>query len=281
MAVGDPGSLTALILAGRRSGADPVACAAGVSHKALVPVGGRPMLMHVVDSLRSLPRIGRVILSSDDAEALQSVPELRELLASGALEYRASAGSPADSVRESLAGIDLPGPLLVTTADHPLLTPQMIEYFCDAAEGTSADVVAAVVSASVLLDRFPDARRTFIPLRGESVTGSNLFWFRSKEGARAAAFWRQTEQVRKRPWRLAALFGIRTLASFALRRLDLEQAAERISSKLGLRAAVVRMPFAECGIDVDRPEHLALVERILAEVTARVPTAARTPGIPR
>lgn len=280
MAVDHTRSLTALVLAGRRSGADAVARAAGVSHKALAPVGGRPMLLHVVGSLRSLPRLGRVVVSSDAPEALRSVPELRELLDSGAVEYRASAGSPADSVLESLTALELRGPLLVTTADHPLLTAQMIEYFCDAAERTGADVVAAVVSASVVLERFPDARRTFIPLRGESVTGANLFWFRSAEAAGAAAFWRQTETVRKRPWRLAALFGIRALASFAMRRLDLDQATARVSSKLGLRAAVVRMPFAECGLDVDRPEHLELVERILAGARARAPTAGRTPGCP-
>lgn len=236
------------------------------------------MLMHVLDSLHSLPRVGRLVVCSDAPRVLESVPELRELLASGALEHRDSAGSPAESVRASLEELGLGGPLLVTTADHPLLKPAMIEYFCEAAEATGADVVAAVVSASVLLDRFPDARRTFIPLRGESVTGANLFWFRSAEAASAAAFWRQTERVRKRPWRLAALFGIGTLARFAMRRLDLEQAAARISPKLGVRAAVVRMPFAECGLDVDRPEHLERVEQILA--TAHAPTEVRTPGCP-
>jgi hypothetical protein len=124
-------------------------------------------------------------------------------------------------------------------------------------------VSAGVVEESVLRARFPDVPRTFVPLRGERVTGANLFWFRSPAGAAAADFWRRTEAVRKQPWRLASLFGAGALARFALRRLDLDDVAATIGERVGLDVAAVRLPFAECGIDVDREADLALAERIL------------------
>jgi hypothetical protein len=219
----------------------------------------------VVRCLVATGRVGRIVVSSAAPDLLEAHGELRRLRAEGVLEQRTSAPTPAASVGEALAGHAFAGPLLVTTSDHPLLLPAMIEYFCAAAERSGAEVVAAVVSESLLRERFPQTRRTFIPLRGEAVTGANLFWFRSPAGAEAARFWRRSEAVRKQPWRLAGLFGWRALALFALRRLDLEAAAQRASVRLGVRVAVVRLPFAECGIDVDRQADVALAERILAE----------------
>ena len=55
------GKATALVLAGKRDGAtDPLAQAAGVTHKCLVPVAGQPMLVHVIDALAASERIGQI-----------------------------------------------------------------------------------------------------------------------------------------------------------------------------------------------------------------------------
>ena len=57
--------MNALILAGSRGPDDPMARAAGVSHKALLPVAGVPMLLRVVEALRALPDFeGRSSLST-------------------------------------------------------------------------------------------------------------------------------------------------------------------------------------------------------------------------
>jgi GTP:adenosylcobinamide-phosphate guanylyltransferase len=42
---------TAVVLAGDRGSEDPVARAAGVRSKSLTPVGGRPMVLRVIDAL--------------------------------------------------------------------------------------------------------------------------------------------------------------------------------------------------------------------------------------
>lgn len=269
MSQASDGRITALVLAGERSGGDALARGAGVSHKALIEVGGVPMLVRVVSCLAATGRVGRVVVSSASPGLLGAHAELRRLRDAGVLTHTPSAGSPAETVAQALAAPRPPGPLLVTTSDHPLLVPSMIEHFCAEAERSGAEVVAAVVSEPLVRARFPGARRTFIPLRGDGVTGANLFWFRGPAGAAAASFWRRTEAVRKRPWRLAGLFGWRALALFALRRLDLDAAARLVSERLGVRAAVVRMPFAECGIDVDRREDVEVAERELRERASR------------
>lgn len=265
------GLLTALVLAGRRGAADPVAAAGGVSHKALVSLAGTPMLVRVVRSLRAARHVGRIVVSIDDSAALAGVEALSGADSRTEVEIHRSLSSPSASVLDYLERRGGAAPLLLTTADHALLTPEMIDHFCAAALDVRADVVVGVVEASLVRERFPGVRRTFIPLRGGAVKGANLFVFRTPAAARAVAFWRRTERVRKRPWRLISIFGVRALVQFALRRLDLEEALERASAAMGVRVESVRLPHAECAIDVDRPADLALAAQVLA---ARPPRTA-------
>jgi GTP:adenosylcobinamide-phosphate guanylyltransferase len=244
-----------------------VALAAGVSHKALAPVGGVAMIARVLGVLAAHPELGRILVSIEEPAVLERVAELRPLLESGRVTALRSAPSPSASVLACLEGLGEKAPLLVTTGDHALLTSAMVSGFLGAARSTQtekADFVAGVVTERCFVARFPDARRTFIPLRGERVTGANLFLLRTPAAERVVAFWRRAERFRKQPWRLFAAFGPLSLALFFLRRLDLEAALERASAAFGARAAAVRLPCAESAIDVDSPRDLELAERILA-----------------
>jgi GTP:adenosylcobinamide-phosphate guanylyltransferase len=182
----------------------------------------------------------------------------------GRLTCRASGASPAASVAEALAALPADSTVLVTTADHPLLTTATVEFFLTRAAVDGAAVVAAMVSEKRFRARFPAVRRTFIALRDDGYCGANLFLFRTPEGLTAAEFWRRAEVHRKQPWRLAAVFGVATLAGFALRRFDLADAIRRVSRVIGVSAAVVELEDAESAIDVDSPEDATLVQSILA-----------------
>ncbi|MGH6720389.1 MAG: NTP transferase domain-containing protein, partial [Alphaproteobacteria bacterium] len=65
---------TALVLAAARRPDDPIARAAGVDHKALVPVAGVPMLQRVVEALRASGCVGRIVVSIDRAAVLAACP---------------------------------------------------------------------------------------------------------------------------------------------------------------------------------------------------------------
>jgi GTP:adenosylcobinamide-phosphate guanylyltransferase len=252
---------SALVLAGRRAGDDPLARSRGVTHKALVPVAGEPMLDRV---LRTLDRAGarRVAVSIDAPALVEALPAAAALRAAGRLDVLRSAASPSRSVADALARASLP--LLVTTADHPLLAPEAVEHFAREALAAPADVAVGLVREAVYRSRFAEGRRTWIRLRDGRVTGANLFAFLGPDAARAVAFWERAERHRKRPWRLVAAFGPLTLALFALGRLDLAGALARASRVLGARVAAVALPFPACAVDVDRAEDLALAEAVLA-----------------
>lgn len=260
----DDALFTALVLAGRRGPRDPLALASGVSHKALIPIAGSPMLLRVLQTLEAARSVAGCRVCIDDPAALAAVPALAPLLAERRITFEPSAETPSASVLGCLDRLAPGPPLLVTTADHPLLTAPMVDYFCREALAHSADLVVGVVTRDTVRRGFPETRRTFIPLRGEGVTGANLFVLRTPHARRAVEFWRRAERLRKSPWRLVSLFGLGSLARFALRRLDLDAALERASQVMGARVEAVRLPFAECAIDVDRPDDLALASRVLA-----------------
>jgi GTP:adenosylcobinamide-phosphate guanylyltransferase len=218
----------ALVLAGRRGAEDPLARSRGATHRATLDVGGIPMLLRVVRALRAAPGIDGITVSIDDTRALDEVPELKAALAAGDLRVHRSLDSPSRSVSDALAGCAPDEALLVTTADHALLDPEIVEHFIAAAARSEADLLVGVVSRSSLDARYPETTRTYLRMRGEAWTGANLFCFR-------------------------------------MRRLDLDAALERASRSIGARIRAVPLPFPEAAIDVDRATDLALVERILAE----------------
>ncbi|MGI9503853.1 MAG: NTP transferase domain-containing protein, partial [Geminicoccaceae bacterium] len=147
----------ALILAGSRGPTDPVAQSKGLPHKALVPVDEVPMLERVVGTLFASDGIDHIILSTDNALAEHGFgPVLAKEIEAGRITLATPRKSPSESVAHILEA--MPGcadfPLLITTADHPLLTVPMVKHFCDRARG-NADLVIGLAEAEVISGRYP------------------------------------------------------------------------------------------------------------------------------
>lgn len=255
---------TALVLAGRRGGEDPVAQHAHVAAKCLVPAGGVPMVARVLDALDASPSVGRIIVVLEDPAILDPLLGSQRWRREQSCTAMTGAASPSLSVLKALDERPESLPMLVTTADHPLLSPEIVEHFCASARATGADVAAGVTTAEVIRAAYPETRRTYLRFRKSRCSGANLFALLTPGSRRAVAFWRRVEQDRKRPWRMVRAFGLGPLLAYALGRLSLDAAMARASEIIGADVAAVRLPFAEAAIDVDKPADLALVEAILA-----------------
>jgi CTP:molybdopterin cytidylyltransferase MocA len=253
--------VNALILAGSRGPDDPMAKAAGVSHKALLPVAGVPMLLHVVEALRAMPGIARIYVCIENERVVLQVPALEALHRDRTLEIVPAADSPATSVAAALRIIDLAQPLLVTTGDHPLLTPSILQRFVDTAP-EDCDLAVALAPADVVAAAYPGAIRTFYRLGNRRFSGCNLFLVRSPNATRVAEFWRRMETHRKRPLRLIWEIGPLALVRVLLGMMNAEQAFTYLSRKAGAVIRHVELPIAEAAVDVDKPADLELVERI-------------------
>lgn len=242
---------TALVLAGVRPGPDALAEFAGVSHKALIAIGGKPMLERVVEALRASGRIDRIAVSIDRPELVQ-IP---------GVEVLRSATSVSRSVGEAFE--TLGAPLLVTTADHALLEPEWIRYFLD--HLPDADVVAGLARDSAVMEAAPDTKRTFLTFSDGRFSGCNLFHFRDPRATRAIQLWQIVENERKKPLTLLRRLGLRAIFAHFAGRLSLAYAIRRLEAMAGCSAGVVELPFGRAAIDVDKPSDLELVRRLVAE----------------
>ena len=258
---------TAVVLAGDRKPGDPVAEAAGVSCKSLIHVGGRPMVLRVLDALEEAREVESVILCGPHRAAIGEEEELHARIASGKVKWVESQATPSSSTYHAMQSLPDSTPVLVTTADHALLTAEMVDYFCSGARGSGKDVVVGLALHELVTAKYPETKRTAISLGDGSYCSCNLFGFLTPEARSAAHFWRKVESQRKKTLLVIAGFGWLNLLLYLLKRPSLEEGLGRISQRLGLRAGAVVMPFPEAAVDVDTVSDWKLVESIVANQT--------------
>lgn len=251
--------VTALVLAGSRGPGEPLAQAAGVRHKALLPIAGEPMLARVLRALQACPGVGRIVVSSEEPGLAEGLPGLDP---GRPIERLPAAGSPSLSVAAALQALGTP--LLVTTADHALLEPAWVTHFLEQ-RSAEADVAVAVARAETVMAVAPDTQRTFLRFREGAFSGCNLFYLAGPRAAGAVAFWRRIEAERKRPLRMLARLGPLFVLRYAVGRLPVAAALRRFERLTGARPAAVVMPFGRCAIDVDKVADWELVERLLKQ----------------
>ncbi|MDX1400839.1 MAG: NTP transferase domain-containing protein [Kiloniellales bacterium] len=254
---------SALILAGQRGPEDPLASLSPEGHKCLLPIGGRPMIERVAAALMASREIGAIAISIDRPAVLEKMAGFAQLVERGRVRVVESAKTPATSVLDAIDELGEPYPLLVTTADHPLLSPGMLKTFIAASEAHDAAITAGLVHESVVKAALPEAKRTYLRFRDGGYSGANLFLLRESRALSAVSFWRQVESDRKRPWRIAKAFGPGLLLAYLLRVLTLDEAMKRISERLAAPARAVVLELAEAAVDVDKPGDIPVVEAFL------------------
>ena len=257
--------LTGLVLAGSRPSGDPLARACGVSYKALVEVAGLPMLLHVVQALRAAEQIERIVVCGLPESALAGQTELRSLLAAGEITLVPGDATPSASVARVLSQGAVAPPLLVTTADHPLLTPAIVDTFCRQAVAADCDVGVGLVSAHLVREAFPEGRRTYLRFREDAYCGCNLYALLTPRSARAPQSWVRIEAYRKQPWRMIGFVGISAIARYLTGQLTLEAVLKVVSERIGIDAKAVLLSSGEAGFDVDKLSDLELTEQLLRQ----------------
>lgn len=254
-------SVSVLILAGQREGViDPLCADAGLERKAIIPINGRPMLDYVLDALTNATKDTGLLPpfhisgydASYDTRLCQSPQD----------------NGPAGSALAAFTQNDMTSgsvslPAIITTADHPLLSADMLRVFIKEAQDTGADFCVGLASKEIIHPTYPHVKRTYLKFSDISVSGCNLFYVATKDGIEAIRFWLQAQHYRKRPVKLASQFGWKILCDYLLGRLTLKSAFTYASKRMNIKVSPVLIPIAEAAIDVDKPSDKRLVEHIL------------------
>ena len=252
-----PGLL--LVLAGDRPEPSPLLVAAGVPAKALVPVAGEPVAVRVLRALDAFAPAAERWLIGPAEGALAETNPLSRYLDENRWLRRSPDSSPAVSLAAALAelgqSIATARPALITTADHALLTPDILAEFCMRAGELNSrdgcDLVVGFTSYDGVMQAFPEGRRTGLKLRDGRYCSCNLFALYSPRAARVIEFWRRVEAERKRPWRIAALVRPTLVLRYLLHRLTLSAALSAIGERAGARIGAALLDNPAAAVDVD------------------------------
>ncbi|WP_082660340.1 NTP transferase domain-containing protein [Sphingopyxis sp. H050] len=250
-----------LILAGRRPGAvDALAEAHGVGDKCLVPVAGRAMIAHVLDSAAQTDAT-RIFVSTHhetllDALADDVVERLGERLV-----IVAAADNLADSV---LAVADRAAfPLFITTADNCLLTPATIMEIGSEAARLGVGAGVALARREDVLAAHPEGQRRFYEFSDVTVSNCNAYWIGDRAALKAAEAFRGGGQFVKKPIRVMQAFGLINLLRFRFGLGPIQHIFQRISRHLKVDIAPLLVSNGATAIDVDNERSLRVTEALM------------------
>ena len=243
---------------------EPLYPLSGGGFKAMLDIHGRPMIQYVLDALNGSAAIERIIMVGLppenlllSAKPLIAIPDCGDMVANilaGAHEI--SRLDPA-AVRA-----------LIVSSDIPAITPAMVDWVIARIEETDHEIYYHVIERSVMEARYPGSRRTYVRLKEMEVCGGDLNAIRLSLAAEDNPLWNKIIAARKSPLRQAALIGYDTLFLLLLRRLALPEAEEAVSKRLGVRCRAIPSPYAELGMDVDKPFQLEIMRADLARKNA-------------
>jgi CTP:molybdopterin cytidylyltransferase MocA len=266
-----PAPMSAIILAGDRNKSDDLIRHAEVGSKAMIDVDGLPMVRRVVNALRAARVVGDITLAGPEASEVARDAPLQQWLDAGEVHWRPPGPTPSTSAYETMQAIDPQRPVLLTTADHPLLTAEIVDAFGRQSLADDIDVTVGLAPYPLVAEAYPGIRKTVLRFSDGEFCGCNLFAFVTPEGRRSARFWRKIEQQRKKPLVLIGLLGWRAVIRYRLGLLSLEEALEKLGKRLGLRLRAVILPYANASIDVDSISDLVLVRGALEKALAENP----------
>ncbi len=254
--------MPAIVLAGERPGGNPLARAFGAPAGVLVDVAGCPCIERVLQALEASENIaGGVVVGP--ARDVAAGEQMQHILANRPFDWLEPADGPAESALRGVTALEA-HPVLLTSADHALLTGPIVDAFCTAASAVEADFVAGLVPYPRVQAAFPESRRTRLRFVDGTFCGSNLFLVRTAAGAAALELWRSMQAHRKRPWRMARELGVTTLVRYAAGRLALPGVLDILSRAAGCRISYVPVTEPRAAVDVDSVDDHALAERVLS-----------------
>lgn len=259
--------LRLVVLAGHGlgpEGVDALAERFGEKHRCLIPLAGRPLIAHVLQTAAQHPRVASLSVCVE-REAFDPIWDvLTRLPGRGSVALVEARSDIAESVRA--AAEDWDGPLLVTTADHALLSTESVDAMAEMLDG--CDVAFALARRDAVEAAHPKALRSYIALRDGDFATCDLYGMASARFVDAVDVFRGARIGGRESSRILRAIGVVGLVMIKLGLESLSGAVVRASRRLGLRVRAVIMADGTQAIDVDNDRTYAIVRDLLGDASS-------------
>lgn len=252
---------------------DPLYSYSNGEAKALIDVAGKPMVQWVLDALCGSRLIERIVVMGLSTKT--------ELKCKKPITYLSNQGKLLENLKVGTAKVLELNPkaeyVLFASSDIPGITSEMVDWLLKTCGETDDDIYYNVIRREDMEKRYPNSKRTWTPLKDMEVCGGDMNMARTSIVNEHSDFWNKIIEARKSPTALAALLGPVIAFKLLTRQLTIDDVIRRVAEKLGLKGRGIVCPYAEVGMDVDKPHQLGIIR---ADLTSRMeqeaPKARRT-----
>lgn len=256
-------------MAANRPGiANSVAALQGKTHKAQVTIAGKSMMSRVMDTLLASRHVDRIVVSVEEPAAVEAIPEIATLMRAGRVATVPSEGSLFKSLRRAMLELGEDAlPIVVVTADIPLLRPEMLDEFCEKMLAEGSDLAIGMAPIDLALEKYPESARgcVFHEFRDGRYSTCNVYGIGAGNALKVAQVLETGGQFRKKRSRIIKAFGLMSFFIYIFKLRTFAGAMDHISKRFGVTVSGIVLPYAEASIDVDNPPTFHLVEEILEE----------------
>ena len=228
--------------------------------KAMVDILGKPMVQWVLDALSGAHKVENIVLIG--------LTEESGLTCAKPLTFLPNRIGMIENILGGIKKITEINPtasrLLLVSSDIPGITSAMVDWEIETTSDTDVDLCYNVVRREVMEIRYPGSRRTFTKLKGMEICGGDMNVLRTTVASMNTDIWEKLIASRKNPVRQAAIMGFDTLLLILLRVITLDEAVKKVTARLQMTGKAIVCPYAEIGMDVDKPNQLELVRADLA-----------------
>lgn len=229
--------------------------------KALIDVGGKPMIQWVLDALGDAKEVDQVIIIGLDASSnLTCKKNIHYIPNQGRMLANIVAG-----VNKSLE-LNKDGEyVMIVSSDIPTVKSDMIDWLVQESMQTKDDLYYGVCPREVMEKRFPTSKRTYTKLKDIQVCGADVNIIHVSMATDHLDTWEQLIGSRKSPLKQASVIGLDTFFQLFTRQFTLQGLVERASQRIGIKGRAIIWSHAEPCMDVDKPHQLELMRAELSK----------------
>jgi len=253
--------MNALVLAGGfLPREDPLFEAAPDGMRCLLDIHGRPMVQWVLDALSGSACIKEIFVIG--------LAEQYGLVTNKPIHYLDAKGGLFENIRAGVMAATNNTPpsskVLLASGDLPAIRPEMVDWLCaQVSQDPDPEIYYNVITQEVMAARFPNANRTFVRLKDLTVCGGDMNVVDRDLFQEENPLWNKLSKARKSPIKQVRLLGIDSVILVALRLVTLQEAVRRVCKKLDVDGRALVTPYAEMGMDADKPYQLEILRKAL------------------
>ena len=233
------------------------------NNEALIDIGHHPMIVYIYQALIHSDSVRNIVICGP-VEAISGLLEKKDNL------YIVEAGDDTTASLsnglEKLEQIGATEKILVLPSDIPFITTEAIDDFISRCKDVNADFHYPLIRKELIEEKYPGMQRTYIKTKEGVFTGGNLLLINKKVIKPALGKAREIIARRKNPVAIIRLFGFWILIKYLLSQMTIDYAEKVFLNVMGIIGKAVFPPYAEIGVDVDKPSDLEFAKKYLSHI---------------